>query len=1693
MHLYRELTKPTQVTAAVSCSLVSPKSQNLVIARSNLLQIYDVLETQISKDNDDHPLLNQDATEGEDQFIGDVIIAETQTSSSLNLIYEQTLSTSITALVAFRTIESSCDYIAISSPPSSFSVVKWNSTDRSLLTVSLHDYENYSVDPSTQTVENGALPDSLRALHSESFGQDIRLVVDPANTAIIMFFQRQMFAVLPFSKHEYDEDPPARVPIIDAPETVMPLYWPSYVKTATQLIPGLTNVIDFAFLYEYNDPTIAFLTFTEPTWTGLLPARQDTMQLYIVACDLLKGQFDLVVTIPKLPYDLEYLVPLRGPSGGVMAVGANELVYIAPTGRIIAAPVNKFSEIGTHMTMVLGKKFEHLDLFLEESKAIHLFGRNEILLFTNKGQTVVISLKLEGRLVESFSISLIDAPPVPHPRLIVPFTQRTNVFVSSYVSDSYLFGWDISLAEKQLLDSVATTVAEMDDADDDDFLYSTTTKSKVGAFQADSNSLTKLYLHDSLPNHGPILDIATGRCWVDNGAEIQTHSGTHEIVAARGQGSNCSGISIFRQHITFPQRYGFEVMGCKGIWAIPTRQFNSLVTEMENESEVIDNLMFISENDKTLVYRIEGEQFQSIDGSNEFNSDDSTVAVGTLLFNGLVVQITPIDIRIYDSELNVMQFIPLSREVIERYAKRLRTREIGEDVTLLDDSYAHPLVSAYFADPHLVLLFEDGNLVIYSASTSTCLLEKVSVPNIFSACRTVYAGILDSETTVFQPFMKDIANGIPTASEDVPMNNILSAEASSFLKQAQVATSNRRILLALDMDGMLMAVTLSDLSVLWHIPDFADLPEITVVTPGSPKRAKDARQSISFQHGLARDPIVEVCLCAIGEPGNKQDVLVARTSTDHLMLYEFFWHDEVLRIKKIPNLVFPKPLQEIEEQSFIFSFGLSRKKLYPINGMLFTRGLAPFVIVGTTHSKPHVYPVGGLNGISGVSAIRTGVDAESANIIFCDGLGSVTVCSIPSDVDLSNTWITKKVNYDDIDDIQCISYYDPGQIYIIGASRDIDYRALDDEGLAIPNSNIIPPAPKTKKSVLRLITPRLWEAHIDEYELDDGEAVTDMRVMQLDMSETDHSNLKWVLAVGTSIIRGEDLYERGYFYLFDIVGVVPEPGHPERAFKLKLLTREDVASPVSHVCDVHGYLMTVQGNRAMLRSLRDDNSVVPSAFLDLNLYTTQVKSIKDFMLFGDVLHGLYLTTFIRDPYRVVTLGKDQEKMHVAAADFVVDRAELYMIAADVKGNLHILQYDPDDVKSFSGQNLLHRSEFYSGLKVQVFERIAVAQPSNDGYLDVIPGVASLCIGGTQEGSLVSVSPISESSYRSLNYLQQQVWNRMDIVAGFNPRSYRQSKSNTRPHAIPTFPRPVIDGSVISEFMFMSRRRQMEVSRRIGGNIGDLLGDIAELFWNSDEVFDAALDLLRRVNPRNVGSNLLEVCKLAPDLAADLLASVDQPLELKKCTSSGKMFLACDYNRDGDSYRSPWSNEYQPPIAEGIKPSDAIRKLEIAANTAFGVYTDLYYERGHSSVYMWEVDDGFAGVVLFRKDGSTNSVWHSIHVFEVIPSGSSSATYRLTSTIILNLAKTTAAAGSIDLGGNLSRQFERNMSLDNSETAHVANIGRLVEESESKMRNQLQEVYFGKAQDIIGDLRSIVDLDTTKEEGTRQKTMIAGLQ
>eukprot|EP01120_Amphizonella_sp_Union-15-10_P010514 TRINITY_DN4217_c0_g1_i1.p1 TRINITY_DN4217_c0_g1~~TRINITY_DN4217_c0_g1_i1.p1 ORF type:complete len:281 (+),score=46.96 TRINITY_DN4217_c0_g1_i1:130-972(+) len=255
---------------------------------------------------------------------------------------------------------------------------------------------------------------------------------------------------------------------------------------------------------------------------------------------------------------------------------------------------------------------------------------------------------------------------------------------------------------------------------------------------------------------------------------------------------------------------------------------------------------------------------------------------------------------------------------------------------------------------------------------------------------------------------------------------------------------------------------------------------------------------------------------------------------------------------------------------------------------------------------------------------------------------------------------------------------------------------------------------------------------------------------------------------------------------------------------------------------------------------------------------------------------------------------------------------------------------------------------------------------------------------------------------------------------------------------------------------------------------DLLNSLPER-----ESLEAALDLMRRSPYTDVEKKLSNLIDVVPELSSELLYNVDQPLKIAHDTKAKKDYLLCDYNRDGESYRSPWSNQYFPPLKDGVSPSKLLRQLEIDVNDAFDVYRELYYEGGVSSVYFWDLDEepDFGACILLKKSQDQTKrgqpmkgCWDSTHVLEVIHNDNNTAQYQLTSTVMLTVETKDNETGTVSLAGTITRQEERKVEVY-APHDHLVNIGITIEDMEFRLRNVIENIYFCKTKDIVNELRT----------------------
>lgn len=147
---------------------------------------------------------------------------------------------------------------------------------------------------------------------------------------------------------------------------------------------------------------------------------------------------------------------------------------------------------------------------------------------------------------------------------------------------------------------------------------------------------------------------------------------------------------------------------------------------------------------------------------------------------------------------------------------------------------------------------------------------------------------------------------------------------------------------------------------------------------------------------------------------------------------------------------------------------------------------------------------------------------------------------------------------------------------------------------------------------------------------DPEETVLCMKIINLEISEHSHKR-KPMIVVGTAKVQGEDYGCGGSIYVFDIIQVVPDPDKPETHKALKLIAREELRGPVTALSEIgdQGFLVHAQGQKCLVRGLKEDNTLLPVAFIDVQTVVTSLKNVKGtgLVLIADALKGVWLAGF----------------------------------------------------------------------------------------------------------------------------------------------------------------------------------------------------------------------------------------------------------------------------------------------------------------------------------------------------------------------------------------------------------------------------------------------------------------------------------
>lgn len=695
MQCYTELTSPTAVTHSVSLPFVSAQSNNLVVAKSSLLQIFttktvsaelDSAQTaekqSIQPSNKYDGRLTNDDDGLESSFLGgDMVLQKSDRANNTKLILvaEISLAGTITGLARVKAAntQSGGDALLIAFKDAKLSLVAWDPERLALTTISIHYYEQDELQGSPWAAP---LSDYVNFL-----------AADPSSRCAALKFGARNLAIVPFKydnedidMDDWDEeldgirDVKSATAVADGTSNIQEdtPYSPSFVLRLPNLDPSLLHPVHLAFLYEYREPTFGILSSIEAPSNSL--GRKDHLSYMVFTLDLQQKASTTILSVGGLPRDLFQVVALPAPVGGALLVGPNELLHIGQSGKPHGVAVNPLTKQVTSFGLV---DQSDLNLRLEGCTIDVLSPDNgELLMVLNDGRLATITFRLDGRSVSGFTVKMVpqDAGGSIIPCGITSLSRlgRNSMFAGSEDGDSLAFGWTRKQSQASKRKSkVQELDVELDlddedvDLEDDDDLYGDEPAAPAPTAVADASAKSgelSFRVHDRLLSIAPIRAMTYGTPAAPSDSKeaekLQGVQSDLQLVCAVGRG-NASALAVINREIQ-PKVVGrFEFPEARGFWAMSAQkpvpksiQGDKGAATLGNDYDTLsqyDKYMIVAKVDldgyeTSDVYALTAAGFESLTGTEFEPAAGITIEAGTMGHHKRIIQVLKSEVRCYD-------------------------------------------------------------------------------------------------------------------------------------------------------------------------------------------------------------------------------------------------------------------------------------------------------------------------------------------------------------------------------------------------------------------------------------------------------------------------------------------------------------------------------------------------------------------------------------------------------------------------------------------------------------------------------------------------------------------------------------------------------------------------------------------------------------------------------------------------------------------------------------------------------------------------------------------------------------------------------------------------------------------------------------------------------------------------------------
>ena len=687
MQCYTQLTPPTAVTASVSLPFLSSAANNLIVAKTSLLQVFalkSVVADYAESSRDFHSRGKQsERLQRRDRVH----------SSKLVLISEYEISGTITALarVKAQRSKSGGELLLVALKAAKLSLVEWDPERYCISTVSIHYYETDDLQGSPW-----APPISQCTNY---------LTVDPGSRCAALKFGARHVAILPLNQlgddlvmDDFDADVDSKskrrqssIKINGDTSQASASCLTSFVLSLLVLDPALTHPVHLAFLHEYREPTIGILSSPTATSSALLHERRDGLSYTVYTLDLEQRASTTLLSVSGIPYDVHSILPLPLPIGGALLIGCNEFIHVDQSGKTNGVAVNEFAKQCSSFPLV---SQSDLGLRLEGCVVEQLGSANgELLAVLNNGHLAILSFKLDGRSVSGLSVSMVPSSQggnlLSAPVSCMATVGRGRIFLGSEDADSVILGWSsrvLKPTRKRSTHNIDLTENGIDlDSDleslDDDDLYADTKPEDNKKHLAMTPSLDGqpddflFRIHDQLLNLGPLgsISIANSRTQTDTWNGYKAEASTRlDMIVSSGCG-HTSTLTRLNPNITLANKQRLNVSGISRIWSIRTESVSSngkVDAENENHNAVITTVKTESGNQESNIFVPTKSGLEQLPGTDFESEAGETVEIYAILGGIRVVQILQGEVRAYDGG-EYMTFPAQDRSVLTRGDVRL--------------------------------------------------------------------------------------------------------------------------------------------------------------------------------------------------------------------------------------------------------------------------------------------------------------------------------------------------------------------------------------------------------------------------------------------------------------------------------------------------------------------------------------------------------------------------------------------------------------------------------------------------------------------------------------------------------------------------------------------------------------------------------------------------------------------------------------------------------------------------------------------------------------------------------------------------------------------------------------------------------------------------------------------------------------